>query len=59
MDSRGTLSLGRRLDAALCKELNDMEKFAAQIENYEHRTWEEVDYRNAWNVEFPDDPIEE
>jgi hypothetical protein len=58
-DSRGTLSLGRRLDAALCKELNDMEKFAAQIENYEHRTWEEVDYRNAWNEEFPDDPIEE
>ena len=58
INTKGKLSFGRRFAAALGKALNNMDLFRARIENYEHRDWTEEDYRNAWNAEFPDDPIE-
>jgi hypothetical protein len=57
IDIKGTLSLGRRFDGVVTKKLNNLEKLAARVDNYERRTWEEQDYRDAWNAEFPDDPI--
>jgi hypothetical protein len=57
VDSKGQLSFGRRFDKALEKGLS--EGFAGRIENFERRGWTEQDYRDAWNAEFPDDPIED
>ena len=56
-DAQGRLSFGRRFDVSLEEELNDMDKFTGRLENYEHRTWTEQQYRDAWNTEFPADPI--
>ena len=59
VNAKGVLSLGRRVDGELVEALNEMDLFKARIEHYERRTWEAQDYRNAWNEEFPDDPIED
>jgi len=59
IDTKGVVSLGRRFDSSLKKELADMEKFVARIENYERRDWGGQEYREAWNAEFPEDPIED
>jgi len=58
IDTKGHLSFGRRFNASLAKELDDMDRFTGRIEYYERRDWTEQDYRDAWNAEFPDDPIE-
>jgi len=57
MDAQGHLSFGRRFASELEAELNDTDKFTARVTNYEHRTWSEQQYRDAWNAEFPNDPI--
>jgi len=58
IDTKGRFSFGRRFDSSLEAGLNDADKFVGRIENHEHRDWTEQDYRNAWNAEFPNDPIE-
>jgi hypothetical protein len=58
VDTKGHLSLGRRFDSSLETELNDKRLFLAEIENAENILWAEQDYRDAWNAEFPGDPIE-
>jgi hypothetical protein len=58
IDTKGRLSLGRRFDSSLGEELNDKKWFVAIVDNIERLLWGEQEYRDAWNAEFPDDPIE-
>lgn len=58
INTKGELSFGKRFDNQMKKLLNDMDNFHGQIENQEHIVWSEQEYIDAWNAEFPDDPIE-
>ena len=57
INTKGRLSFGRRFDKSMEAELNILELFLALIENADRISWTEQDYRDAWNTEFPDDPI--
>ncbi len=59
INTKGHISFGRRFDKVMEKELNDKKWFIAIVENAERISWSEQDYRDAWNAEFPDDPIED
>jgi hypothetical protein len=59
IDTHGKFRLGRRFNSTLTAELNDLSAFGAYVSNYERCEWTAEDYRNAWDAEFPGDPIED
>jgi hypothetical protein len=58
MNRQGEVRLHFRPEPALKKELNDLDKYGGTIRNKRRIKWDDAAYKELWDAEHPDDPLE-